>query len=70
MLTLTLQRVSRARPALSMLSRFVQARAVARQRKALADLDDTLLKDIGVTRSEAELESMRPAWDVPKHWVK
>jgi uncharacterized protein YjiS (DUF1127 family) len=53
-----------------MLSRFVQARAVARQRKALADLDDTLLKDIGVTRSEAEQESMRPAWDVPKHWVK
>ncbi|MBU2868884.1 DUF1127 domain-containing protein [Pacificibacter marinus] len=70
MLTLTLQRASRARPAKSLLSRVIQARAVARQRKALADLDDSILSDIGITRAQAEYESERPAWDVPQHWMK
>lgn len=70
MLTLTLQRASRARPAQSLLSRFFQARAVARQRKALAALDDTILEDIGLTRIEADREAARPAWDAPQHWMK
>jgi uncharacterized protein YjiS (DUF1127 family) len=70
MLTLTLQRASRARPALSLLSRFIQARAVTRQRKALAELDDTMLADIGLTRFDALKESARPAWDAPQHWMK
>lgn len=70
MLTLTLQRASRARPAQSLLSRFVQARAVARQRKALAELDETLLEDIGLTRVDADREAARPVWDAPQHWMK
>lgn len=70
MLTLTLQRKSCARPPQSLLSRFVQARAVARQRKALAQLDDTILSDIGITRAQAEHESERPVWDAPQHWMK
>jgi uncharacterized protein YjiS (DUF1127 family) len=70
MLTVTLQRASRARPTKSILSRFIQARAVARQRKVLAELDDTILRDIGITRAQAVNESSRPVWDVPQHWVK
>jgi len=41
---------------------------VARQRARLLELDDHLLDDIGITRSEALRESMRPIWDAPDHW--
>ena len=34
----------------------------ARQRRALAELDDRLLCDIGLTRSEAEREAAKPFW--------
>ncbi|SDX35327.1 DUF1127 domain-containing protein [Litoreibacter albidus] len=39
-----------------------------RQRRALAGLDDTRLNDIGVSRSDAESEALRPVWDAPQHW--
>ncbi|MDW4550299.1 DUF1127 domain-containing protein [Defluviimonas sp. D31] len=41
---------------------------VRRQRQALADLNDYLLKDIGVSADEARREAGRPAWDVPNYW--
>lgn len=34
----------------------------AQQRRALARLDDRLLADIGVSRSQAEQEGGKPAW--------
>ena len=34
----------------------------ARQRRQLARLDDALLKDIGLTRCDAETESAKPFW--------
>lgn len=33
-----------------------------RQRRALAELDDHLLKDIGLTRPDAEKECRKPPW--------
>jgi uncharacterized protein YjiS (DUF1127 family) len=33
-----------------------------RQRQALAELDDRMLRDIGVTRVEAVRESRKPFW--------
>ena len=36
--------------------------ARSRQRKALAELDDRLLRDIGITRTEARKEAARPFW--------
>ena len=33
-----------------------------RQRRALAELDDHLLKDIGLSRDEARRESRKPLW--------
>ena len=34
----------------------------ARQRQALAKLDDALLRDIGLTRAEARREAEKPIW--------
>jgi uncharacterized protein YjiS (DUF1127 family) len=36
---------------------------VARQRRSLLELDDRLLKDIGITRADALREASRPFWD-------
>lgn len=35
---------------------------LARQRRALARLDDRLLKDIGVSRADVEQEVAKPFW--------
>ncbi len=42
--------------------------SVARQRRALAELDDHMLRDIGLTRREVARETDRPFWDVPPLW--
>ena len=42
--------------------------ALYRQRRSLAALDDHLLADIGLDRSDVEHESARSTWDVPKGW--
>lgn len=39
--------------------------AVWKQRNALRNLDDAALKDIGLSRREAEREASRPFWDLP-----
>jgi len=36
----------------------------ARQRRALADLSDTLLRDVGLTRADVEAEATKPFWRV------
>ena len=36
---------------------------LARQRRALAALDDHMLKDIGLSRADARQEADRPFWD-------
>ncbi|GAB1364228.1 hypothetical protein MASR1M32_34640 [Rhodobacter sp.] len=41
---------------------------LSRQRKSLARLDARLLRDIGITATEARSEADRPVWDVPAHW--
>ena len=50
------------------LSLFGLAIAARRQRKALKSLNDAALRDLGLTRAEAEAEANRPIWDVPAHW--
>jgi uncharacterized protein YjiS (DUF1127 family) len=34
----------------------------SRQRRQLLEMDDHQLKDIGITRAEAELEGRKPIW--------
>ena len=38
--------------------------ATARQRRVLARLDARALRDIGITRADAQAEAQRPFWDV------
>lgn len=40
-----------------------------KQRKALSELDDHLLRDIGITPEAARREARRPPWDAPDHWL-
>lgn len=49
-------------------ARLAALAAVSRSRKGLMRLDDHLLRDIGLTREEAETEARRPVWDAPSHW--
>ncbi len=51
-------------------TRILSLLSLARQRRALAQLDDRALEDIGVTRSQAEVEAKRPVWDAPDNWHK
>jgi len=41
---------------------YVGCSARSRERRALAQLDDNALKDIGVTRRQANAESAKPFW--------
>ena len=42
--------------------------SVWRSRRALAALDEAALKDVGLTRDEAQREATRPFWDAPNTW--
>ncbi len=42
--------------------------ALRRQRRALAEMDETRLADLGISPDEARAEAARAAWDVPGHW--
>lgn len=48
--------------------RLLAAATLARSRRALKHLDDHLLRDIGLTRAEAQAEADRGGWDAPSHW--
>ncbi len=52
----------------SLRRRLVQALALWRQRRALRHLDDHVLRDIGLTRAQAEAEARRRPWDAPDNW--
>lgn len=66
LLDMSLHRAGRRSGALfSFATRAVQ---LQRQREALRRLDDRALKDIGLSRSDAEIEASRPFWDVPDTW--
>lgn len=51
----------------SLLGRLALALSLGRQRAHLARLDDRLLRDIGISRAQAEAEAAR-GWDAPAHW--
>ena len=42
--------------------------SLARQRRALAQLDEVRLKDLGLSVQDAQAEARRPFWDVPAFW--
>ncbi|MBI1416318.1 MAG: DUF1127 domain-containing protein [Limimaricola sp.] len=59
-----------ARPGLALLGWLTAMPAVARQRRALRELDDARLNDIGLSPRQAAAEAARPVWDVPAHWLR
>lgn len=52
------------------LRRLLSAIALRRSRVRLAELDDHLLRDIGLTRGQAAAEGERSSWDAPDHWLR
>lgn len=52
------------------LARLFAAEALWRQRQHLAKLDDAALRDIGVSRAQAEAEATRGVWAAPRHWMR
>jgi uncharacterized protein YjiS (DUF1127 family) len=60
------------------LARLLAAMALRQSRRSLADLDDHLLRDVGLSREAAQREAARPAWDAldeapwdaPAHWLR
>jgi uncharacterized protein YjiS (DUF1127 family) len=61
-------RLPRRRSLTGFLAGLLHLSTIARSRARLATLDDHLLRDIGLTREDAEAEATRPIWDVPSHW--
>lgn len=51
-----------------LLARLARAYGIWRQRQALRRLDDLRLRDLGISRAEAEAEARRPIWDAPETW--
>lgn len=41
-----------------------------KQRRALARMDDSQLKDLGLSRNEAMEEAKRSIWDAPANWKR
>ncbi len=53
---------------LSVLATIARLYGTWRQRQSLKALDETALRDIGVTRAQADAEANRPVWDAPDNW--
>jgi len=56
---------SLATVAAQLLNRAILWLEVRRQRRQLQGLSDAMLRDIGLSRADAERESTRPFWDLP-----
>ncbi|GGW37808.1 hypothetical protein GCM10011452_27860 [Gemmobacter lanyuensis] len=66
---LSLRRAA-ARPRLRLLPLLLSRLGLGRSRRRLAELDTHLLRDIGLSRAQADAESERPIWDAPSHWTR
>ena len=62
--------VARPQHRYGLVARALSALALRRQRRHLAELDDAMLDDIGLTRETALQEARRPIWDAPGHWLR
>ena len=52
------------------LDRLVALMALGRSRHRLGQLDDHLLRDIRLTRSEARQEADKTDWNARSHWLR
>jgi uncharacterized protein YjiS (DUF1127 family) len=52
------------------LDRLVSLMSLGRSRRRLGELDEHLLRDIGLTSTEARREAEKPVWNAPEHWLR
>ena len=52
------------RTAVAALDTLAEWQERARQRRQLQELDDHMLRDLGLSRADAQRESERPFWDI------
>jgi len=52
----------------NLLTTMLKAASIRRERQCLKGLDEHILKDIGVSRIDADVEASRPVWDAPSRW--
>lgn len=69
------QHTSLALPFLAAPRRFVRCSlpaflALRRSRRALSNLSEAQLRDVGISHKEAQAEAARPIWDAPAHWKR
>ena len=57
-------------PFTNVFSLLAQAHDVWRQRRALSQLEDRALNDIGLSRRDAMQESARVIWGAPASWLR
>lgn len=48
----------------------LKALSIWRERQHLQQLDAHLLNDLGLTRTDVEMETNRPIWDAPNRWTR
>ncbi len=54
----------------SLVERLLDLMSLGRSRRRLRDLEEHLLRDIGVTAAEARREAEKPIWNAPAHWLR
>lgn len=65
----TVKTTARNAPTWLGLGRVHDMMMLARTRRDLAELDANQLRDIGITRVDAEQEAARPFWDFSQNWL-
>jgi len=51
-------------------TRILKRLSLQKQRHELARLSPHALRDIGMTKAQADAEASRPIWDAPTHFYK
>ena len=54
----------------SLVHKFMAMIKLSRQHRTLSLLDESQLRDVGISKSQANQDSRRLAWDAPHHWYK
>ncbi|APG47557.1 DUF1127 domain-containing protein [Phaeobacter porticola] len=57
-------------PRRSVFAAIGQRLAIRRERRMLAQLDQSALNDMGISKDAADVESRRKIWDAPSNWSR
>lgn len=54
----------------SLLARLFAMDSTFRERRSLRAMEAHRLRDTGLTETDAAIESSKPVWNVPHHWMR